>query len=63
MSFLTYLVLPMIFYFGGFNKLGSDHNKTVGKVLKICRKANLKLSKDECHFRCTRIPLYGEFIS
>ena len=31
----------------GFNEQGRDYDETVDKVLKICRKANLKLNKDK----------------
>ena len=47
----------------GFNELGRDHDDRVDKVLKICRKANLKLNKDKCHFRCIDIPFFGEIVS
>ena len=32
-------------------------------VSQICRKENLKLNKDKCHFRCTSVPFFGENIS
>ena len=47
----------------GFDELGRDHDETEDKVLKICRDANLKLSKDNCHFRCTNIPFFRKIMS
>ena len=40
----------------GYDNNGSDHDRTLGRWLQICRKRNLKLNKDECHFRCTSVP-------
>ena len=42
---------------------GKDHNKTVWRVLQRCRQVNLMLHKDNCHFRCTSVPFFGEVIS
>ena len=42
---------------------GGDHDKTVQKVLQRCRKVNLKLNKDKCHFRCTSVLFFGKVIS
>ena len=42
---------------------GTDHGTTLCKVLQKCRKENLKLNKDKCHFRCTSIPFFGQIIS
>ena len=39
----------------GFDDLERDHDATIDKVLRICRKANLKVNKDNCLFRCTSI--------
>ena len=36
----------------GFDEQGKDQSETLGKVLQICRQANLKLNKDKCPFRC-----------
>ena len=47
----------------GFNYLRKDHDATLDKVLRLCRKANLKLNKDKCLFRCTSIAFFGEIIS
>ena len=47
----------------GYDKDGTDHNRTVYNVLKCCQDVNLKLSKDKCHFRCTSIPFFGEVVS
>ena len=47
----------------GFDEWSKDHDKTLEKVLHICRQVNLNLNKDKCPFRCTRIPLFGDIIS
>ena len=47
----------------GYEDDGRDHDEMVQKVLKTCRKVNLKLNKDMCHFRCTSAPFFGEVIS
>ena len=47
----------------GYNKDGTDHDKTVYKVLKCCQDVNLKLNKEKCHFRYTAIPFFGEVVS
>ena len=47
----------------GLDELGRDHNETVDKVLQTCREVNLKFNKENCHFRCTSIPFWGEVIS
>ena len=39
----------------GYDSDGKDHDATLQKELQICRQVNLKLNKDECHFRCTSI--------
>ena len=41
----------------GFSDLGRDHDATLAKVLRICRKANLKLNKDKYFCRCTSMPI------
>ena len=45
-----------------FDKHGRDHDATLDKVLRICRKVNLKLHKDKCLFICTSIPFLSEVI-
>ena len=47
----------------GIGSNGADHDKTVCKVLQICRKENLKLNEDKHHFRCTLVPYFGEIVS
>ena len=42
---------------------GKDHDEILQLVLQICRHMNLKLNKDECHFRCTSVPFFGEVLS
>ena len=46
----------------GYNENGEDHDAAVHKVLQRCKKVNLKLKKEKCHFRCTTIPFFGEVI-
>ena len=41
----------------GFDEEGKDHDKTLDKVIWVCRKANVKL------FRCNSIPFFGKAIS
>ena len=43
--------------------LGRDQQWNSRQGTKICRKANLKLNKDKCHFRCTSFHSYGEVLS
>ena len=40
-----------------------DHDEMLQQVLQICGHVNLKLNKDQCHFRCTSVPFFGEVIS
>ena len=47
----------------GFEDLGRDQNDTEKKVLEIYRKANVKLTKEKCHFRFSSIPFFGKVIS
>ena len=47
----------------GYEDDGRDHDETVQTVLQRCRKVNLKLNKDKCHFRCTSVLFFGEEIS
>ena len=47
----------------GYEDDGRDQNNKVQKVLKRCRKVDLKLNKDKCHFRCTTVLFFGEVIS
>ena len=46
-----------------FDKQGRDHDATLGKVLRVFRKANLKLNKDRCLFKCRSIPFFAEVVS
>ena len=43
----------------GYDDNGTDHDKTVCRVLQIWRK-NLKFNKGKCYFRCTNLPFFGE---
>ena len=47
----------------GYDKDGTDHDKTVNRVLKHCQDVNLKLNKEKCHFRCMAIPFFSEVVS
>ena len=46
----------------GYEDDGRDHNETAQKVPQRCRKVNLKLNKDRCHFRCTSVLFFEEVI-
>ena len=47
----------------GYDRNGVEHDKTLCRALQICRKKNIKLNTDKCHFRCTSVPFLGEIIS
>ena len=47
----------------GYDVNIADHNRTLCRVLQKCRKENLKLNKDRCHFRCTSVLFVDEIIS
>ena len=47
----------------GFDEWGKDHDETLEKVLQLYRQVNLKLNKDKCLLRCTRILCFSEIIS
>ena len=61
--------MPNVFGFAddilveGYEDDCRDHDDTIQKVLQRCRKVNLKLNKDKCHFRCTSVQFFGEVIS
>ena len=46
-----------------FNDLSRYNSEIVKEVLQMCRKANLKLNKNKCHFRFTSITFFWEVIS
>ena len=46
-----------------YDKDGTDPDQAVYKVLQWCQDVNLKLNKEECHFRCTSIPFFCEVVS
>ena len=58
-----YLALQMTFLIVVYNENGIDHDRTLCRILKICRKENLKLNKDKYRFRCISIPFFGKIIS
>ena len=39
----------------GYDAVTRDNDKTLTEVMKICQQENLKLLKNKCNFRCTRI--------
>ena len=39
----------------GYYRDWTDHDATLQRVLQRCSQVNLKLNKDECHFRCTQV--------
>ena len=45
-----------------YDKDGVDHDTAV-QVLQQCEEVNLKLNKENCHFRYTSIPFFGKVIS
>ena len=47
----------------GYHKDGTDHDKAVYNVLRWCQDVNLKLNKDNYHFKCMSIPFLGEVVS
>ena len=47
----------------GFDDQSTDHDRTLSRVLQICREENLKLNeKSKCHFRGTSIPFFVDII-
>ena len=40
----------------GYDDNGTDHGRTIWRVLQLYRKENLKLSKDRWYLRCTESP-------
>ena len=47
----------------GYDKDRADHDEAVYSVLRQCQEVNLKLNKDNCHFKCTSIPFFGKVLS
>ena len=43
----------------GYEVDGKDHDKTLQRVLQMCRQLNLKLTTDKGHFRCTSVLFFG----
>ena len=43
----------------GSNADGRDHDRILRQVMQVCHQENLKLNNNNCHFRCTKIPLFG----
>ena len=60
MGYLMCLALLIISWLQEFNNLGGDHDETVDKVVKICRKANLKLNSDKCILNALAFPSLGK---
>ena len=42
----------------GYDSDGRDHDKTIMWVMQTCQWENLKLNKNKCHFRHSRIPFF-----
>ena len=47
----------------GYDADGINHNRTLGQVMEICHQENLKVNNKKFHFRCTKIPFFGEVLS
>ena len=45
------------------NRVGKDHDDALHGNLQVCTQVNLKLNKDKCHFRCTKVLFFGKIIS
>ena len=46
-----------------YDEDSTDHYEAVRKVMKLCRKENLKLNIDKCHLMYMNIPFFGEIVS
>ena len=40
---------------------GGNHGRTFSQVMQIYHWWNLKLNKNKCHFRCTKVPFCGKW--
>ena len=49
--------------FAGFDADGRDHDASLQQMLWSCRQASLKMTKEKCLFRWTRIPFFVKVIS
>ena len=47
----------------GFMDTGHNHDTALRQVMQICSTESLKLNKDKCHFKCTRVPFFGQIVS
>ena len=47
----------------GYDADSRDHDRTLRQVMQICNSENVKLNRNKCHFRCTKIPFLEEVIS
>ena len=47
----------------GYDADGKDHDRILRQVIQVGHQENLKLNKNKCHFRCTKIAFLGEMIS
>ena len=47
----------------GHNDGGTNHDIKLCRFLQICKKVNLKVNKDKCHFRCICVLFFGVIIS
>ena len=57
------LGIPEVILVVGYDKDDMDHDYIQGRVMKTCRKENLKLNTDQCHFRYMSIPYIWVIVS
>ena len=46
----------------GFDDGGMVYDNALRRVLPLCQKVNLKLSREKCHFRLSSVPFFIEVI-
>ena len=56
MSYSNVFAIADDILIAGFDELGRDNYATLDMVLKIFRKANLKLNENKGFYKCTSIP-------
>ena len=47
----------------GYNENIPDHDTMLRYDMQMCRKENLRLNKEKCHFRCLGVPTLWEIIT
>ena len=40
-----------------------SRDRTLRQMMQLCHREHIKLKKNKCHFRCTKIPFFGEVLS